>query len=103
MGSSKRRNDINLPVSIRELDRLLGKFSQIMEGVVDDQHTLKDIADELTKIRLELKSLDAQNKVLFKLFGVIYKMLDEPEKPHDKFELFDVDKVQQGSIHDHPA
>lgn len=106
MGQPKRRNDLNLGVSIGELDRLLGKFQLLMEGVIDDRDTLKEIADELAKIKLELKGLDSQNKALFKLFGVIYKMLAEPEKSHDKFELFDDSKssdAQSGSIHDHPA
>lgn len=104
MGQPKRRNDLNL--SIGELDRLIGRFQQLMEGTVDDRGTLDEINDELAKIRLNIKGLDAQNKALFKLFGVIYKILTEPEKSHDKFELFDDSKstdAQSGSIHDHPA
>ena len=104
MGQLKRRNDLNL--DIEELKRVAGNFHTLVEScTVADNDNLIKIRIELNGIREILKGIDAQNKVLFKLFGVIYKILTEPEKPHDKFELFDDSKSpdsQSGSIHDHP-
>lgn len=105
MGKPKRGNDLAL--DIVELKRTVGNFQTLVENcTVADNDNLLKCNIELKGIHKLLKSIDAQNKALFRLYGVLYKMLDEPEKPHDKFELFDDSKSstsQSGSIHDHPA
>lgn len=96
MGQPKRRNDLDLEIS--GLHRILNNFRNLLVAVTAaDNDNLIKINIELTSIHEKLKAIDAQNKILFKLFGVIYKILTEPGVAHDKFELFNEQDQQQGS------
>ncbi len=95
MGTSKRRNDLDL--TAEDIKRTARNLQSLIESyTVADNDNLIKIRIELNEIHTLLKGIDAQNKALFKLYGVLYKMLAEPEKPHDKFEMFNEQDEQQG-------
>lgn len=97
MGKPKRRNDLDLDVE--ELKRVAKGFVSLVEScTVADNDNLIKIRIELNSMHEKLKAIDAQNKAMYRLYGVLYTMLAEPEKPHDKFELFDSQDQQGGSV-----